>query len=113
MGAVLKTTIGRLRAVGMLEAASFLVLLFVGMPLKYMAESPLVVRVAGPVHGVLFLLFVVVLFQAKSERSWSLLRTGGFFVAALLPFGPFVVDGKLRREDESVEPTVPDAPERA
>lgn len=97
-----------MRAVGMLEAASFLVLLFVAVPLKYGWDMPLAVRVVGPIHGVLFLLFLVFLFQAKAEHGWSLLRMAGFFVAALLPFGPFVVDGKLRREDETPDTSLPE-----
>jgi len=94
----------------MLEAASFLVLLFVAMPLKYLADSPLAVRVVGPIHGVLFLLFVALLLQVKTDRGWGGLRTLGFFVAALLPFGPFVVDGKLRREEETGDAPIPEAP---
>ena len=92
----------------MLEAASFLVLLFVAVPLKYLWEMPTAVRVVGPIHGVLFLLFVALLFQAKSERDWSLARTGGFFVAALLPCGPFLLDRKLRREDEAADASLPE-----
>lgn len=99
VGLVFKTPIGRLRALGMLEGASFLVLLFVAMPLKYVWDMPMAVKTVGWVHGLLFVLFLAALLQAMTEREWSLGKAGGFLLAALLPFGPFVVDGKLRRED--------------
>jgi integral membrane protein len=98
---VLVTPIGRLRAIGMVEATSFLVLLGVAMPLKYLAGMPMAVKVVGWIHGVLFILFCVALFQAMRASGWSLGRAATYFVAALLPFGPFLVDGRLRREEES------------
>jgi integral membrane protein len=97
---MLKTPIGRLRAVGLLEGASFLVLLFIAMPLKYAAGMPLAVKLVGWAHGVLFMAYLLVLGHTASALRWSLLRVGAAIIAALLPFGPFVLDARLRRDME-------------
>ncbi len=99
---MLKTPIGRLRAVGLLEGASFLVLLFIAMPLKYMAGMPMAVKLVGWAHGVLFMLYLLVLGQAARTLRWSALRVGAAFLASLVPFGPFVLDVRLRREEQEL-----------
>jgi integral membrane protein len=95
---MLMTAVGRLRAAGMVEGVSFLLLLGVAMPLKYFAGIPLAVKIAGWLHGLLFITFCVFLLMAHGERQWSLRWTALIFVAALLPFGPFVIDRRLRNE---------------
>lgn len=87
----------RLRAVGMTEGASFLLLIGVAMPLKYLAGYPQMVRVVGMAHGVLFLLFVAAVFQASVALRWPPRRVLAALAAAVLPFGPFVFDAHLRR----------------
>ncbi|MGE5220315.1 MAG: DUF3817 domain-containing protein [Chloroflexota bacterium] len=96
---MLRTPIGRLRAIGFIEAVSFLLLLGVAMPLKYFAGLPQAVTAAGWLHGLLFLSFCIALTQAHQEAKWSPLQSGTILMAALLPFGPFVIDKKLRREE--------------
>ncbi len=98
---MLRTPVGRLRALGMIEAVSFLVLLSIAMPLKYFANLPEAVRIVGWVHGILFIGFFVALMLARDAMRWSLRWTALVLLAALLPFGPFVIDGRLRKEDEA------------
>ena len=95
------TPIGRLRVVAFVEGCSYLLLLGVAMPLKYWAGFPLAVRIVGALHGGLFILFCMALAGAMVGTRWSWWRAGGVFLSALIPFGTFVVDGSLRREDES------------
>ena len=73
------------------------------MPLKYFAGLPQAVKVVGWIHGLLFITFCMLLLQARLDAKWNAWRTGMILVAALLPFGPFVIDGRLRREDESLQ----------
>ena len=97
---MLRTSIGRLRAIGFIEGVSFLLLLGVAMPLKYFAGMPQAVTAAGWLHGILFISFCIALTQAHQDANWSPWRSGTVLIAALLPFGPFAIDKKLRREEE-------------
>ena len=99
---MLTTSIGRLRTIGLVEGISFLLLLGVAMPLKYFAGLPQAVTAVGWIHGLLFITFCIALSQAQQEAKWTLWRTGAVLIAALLPFGPFVIDKRLRREDEAL-----------
>jgi integral membrane protein len=97
----LKTPLGRLRVIGWWEGVSFLVLLGIAMPLKYFAGMPLAVRVVGMAHGILFLLYVLAAVQAAVDRDWPWKRTALVLIASVLPAGPFVVDAKILREEET------------
>ena len=98
-----ETTVGRLRAVALVEGISFLILLGIAMPLKYFAGMPQAVTLAGWLHGLLFMAFCIALTQAHQECGWTLGRSGAVLLAALLPFGPFVIDARLRQEDEAIQ----------
>jgi len=91
-----KNPIPFLRHIAFAEAISFLVLLFVAMPLKYFAGLPLAVKVTGMIHGLLFLAFCWALFRVMTRAKWPIRRGAIIFVAALLPFGPFVIDRRVR-----------------
>ncbi len=97
LASVLKNPIPTLRWLALIEGVSFLVLLGVAMPLKYFADWPLGVRVVGLLHGVLFVAFGLALLQTMIVSRWTLSRGALIFSAALLPFGPFVVDRRMRR----------------
>ena len=88
----------QLRIVGLLEGTSFLVLLGVAMPLKYVWHMPVAVRIAGSAHGVLFLLFVAALCRTALEHRWSARRSAIAFGASLVPGGTFVLDRSLKVE---------------
>jgi integral membrane protein len=90
------TALGRLRLIGFLEGISFLVLLGVAMPLKYLAGLPEAVRIVGLAHGVLFIAYLAAIIHAQLEyKDWPLRRSGLVLLASFLPFGPFVVDRKV------------------
>jgi integral membrane protein len=99
---VFRSSLGRLRAIGLLEGLSFIVLLGIAMPLKYLAGMPEMVRVVGMAHGVLFMLFGLAVVQVAVERRWPLTRVVMALAASVLPFGPFIFDARiLRRELEA------------
>ena len=89
---LITTTIGRLRLIGFLEGVSFLLLLGVAMPLKYLADQPEAVRVVGMAHGLLFLLYLWATIVAALEYKWTWGRTLLVAAASLFPFGPFYAD---------------------
>lgn len=93
----MKTAVGRLRMIAFAEGVSFLILLGIAMPLKYIADLPQAVRVVGMAHGVLFILYVVLLIQVAIEKGWSLRLSLLAFLASLIPFGTFYADAKWFR----------------
>ena len=95
---MLGTSVGRFRAIAFIEGVSYLLLLAVAMPLKYIAGFPGAVLAVGWAHGVLFVLYLAALAEVSFKRRWRLVRILGAFVASLVPFGTFVLDAQLRRE---------------
>lgn len=93
----------QLRVVGFLEGLSYVILLFLAMPLKYVFDWPLGVRIVGGAHGVLFLLYVVVLYRVYLERDWSLKKTAVSFLGSLIPFGTFWLEKGWKEEQLSLE----------
>ena len=102
----LKSTLGQFRVVAIAEGISFLVLLFIAMPLKYMAGMPLYVKYTGWLHGLLFISYLFLLIKVRSEHNWSLKKTAWAFIASLLPFGTFVLDKQIARESVLAEEKV-------
>lgn len=99
---LLKSTLGRFRLIAILEGVSFIVLLFIAMPLKYIYGIPTAVRIVGSLHGALFIAYMFMLLQVKIERKWDLSKTAMAVVASLIPFGTFIYDSKLKKEQESL-----------
>lgn len=100
---MLKTAIGRLRVIGFLEALSYLYLLFASIYLKRMRGDEHAIMVPGWIHGILFTIFCFALLHAMIRAKWTVKTALKPFIASLLPFGPFVIEGWLRREDKRVQ----------
>jgi len=93
---MLKSSIGRLRLLGLLEGLSLLLLVGVAVPLKYLSGDPSLVRAIGPVHGLLFLLFVLNTLRVGVEHRWRFsTTTWKVLLACVVPFGTFYVDRKI------------------
>ena len=93
---IVTMNIKTLRVVGFLEGISFLLLLFVAMPMKYMMGNPILVKYVGMGHGVLFIAFLAVLFVVCEKQKWSIKIFILGLIASILPFGPFIFDHKLK-----------------
>ncbi|GAB3337137.1 hypothetical protein GCM10027299_47910 [Larkinella ripae] len=92
----LQTKLGRLRLLGFLEGLSLLLLIGIAVPLKYLGGDPAFVKALGPVHGLLFVLFVVNTLSVGIERRWKFLETTWkVLVACFIPFGTFYIDYKI------------------
>lgn len=96
------TPIGKLRMTGLAEGVSFLVLLLIAMPLKYIAHLPQAVKIVGWIHGVLFILYIIALVRVWLTFKWPLKRVFIALIAALLPFGTFVLDKQLSKEEQTL-----------
>jgi integral membrane protein len=87
----------RLRLLGTVEGVSTLVLFGIAMPLKYLAGIPMAVTVIGSAHGVLFLALVTMFLLGTRRVPISKGLAAAGIVAAVVPFGPFIIDRRLQR----------------
>ena len=87
----------QLRMVALMEGISFLLLLFIAMPLKYFADLPEAVKYTGWAHGVLFVWYNAVVYFAREEYKLSLKQTAISLAGSVLPFGTFYADKKVFR----------------
>jgi len=96
----LNKAVRRFRIIGLIEGLSTVLLFGVAMPLKYWAGIPEAVRIAGSLHGLLFLVYIIALGMAAAERMWGPVKIALYFAVAVVPLGPFVAERWLRRECE-------------
>ena len=93
------TPTARLRAIAFIEGVSYIVLLFVAMPLKYLADLPLAVRVVGSAHGFLFIWLAFATLGGMLRRGRPFGWAFKIGVLSLVPFGTFFLDDQLKQED--------------
>ncbi len=93
---LLKTNTGRLRIIAFAEGISLLILVFIAVPLKYMAHNPEWVKTLGPLHGALFLLFIFNTLSVAVTQGWKFSHTTWkVLLACFIPFGTFYIDHKI------------------
>lgn len=92
----------RLRIIGILEGISYLVLLGIAMPLKYIGHMPQAVRIAGSVHGFLFVAFLLALAAVWRNHKWPYEKVAMAFILSIVPFGTFYLDKQIRKEEQGV-----------
>lgn len=88
------------RKTALIEGISYLILLFIAMPLKYIFNISEAVQYFGWIHGLLFIVFVIILLAAAIKYKWSIKRIIIYFIGSVLPFVPFYLDKKLKKEYE-------------
>ena len=101
---MLRSSVGRLRLISITEAISYLILLGIAMPLKYIWGEPGAVRVVGMIHGVLFCIFCAALLDAKLTQKWNLKPPFWIFMASLVPFAPIWVELWLKKQTPVTKP---------
>jgi integral membrane protein len=94
---LLKTAIGRLRIIAFMEGCSYLLLGFT-MILKYKFSMPQPNYIVGLAHGILFVIYIVLLLQVSFLYRWSIVKMFMAFLASLIPFGTFYADKVLFRK---------------
>ena len=88
------------RIVALMEATSFLMLL-VASVLKRTADADVLVTILGPIHGVLFIAYVLIALGVRPDQGWDMRTTLLVLLGAVLPFGGYVVDRWLARREPS------------
>ena len=85
-----------LRILGNIEGVSYLLLLFIAMPMKYAYDMPAAVKITGMAHGVLFVAYCLLLAVCMKKFTWTLKFGVYLFIATLIPFGTFATDRKIK-----------------
>ena len=83
-----------LRVISYLEGISYILLLFIAVPIKYYANDPSLVKLLGMPHGLLFVAFVILSFVNSKKYNWSFIKTIVVLISSIVPFGTFYVDYK-------------------
>lgn len=84
---------------GIAEGISFLILLCIAMPLKYLFQQPMAVKIVGWTHGILFVAFLFLAWEYNTDRNKGLKWFALAFLAAIIPTGTFFFDKKLKEEE--------------
>lgn len=100
---MIMNSIRNLRWVGTAEGISFLVLLFIAMPIKYMLGIPELVKYVGWAHGILFIGYIAAVFAAIRAMQWNWFAVLVALAASLVPFGTFVLDRQLKRRQTELQ----------
>ena len=95
----MKNKIRWLRKAGIMEGISFLVLLCIAMPLKYIFHQPMTVKIFGWMHGILFVSFLFLAWEVKTDRNKNFKWFAIAFFAAIIPTGTFFFDKRLKEEE--------------
>ncbi len=94
---MLTSTFKQFRAISIIEGLSYLILLFIAMPLKYFFDMPIAVKIVGMTHGVLFILFCIALFRVSIDREWKLVFAIKLFIYSLVPFLFILIEKELSK----------------
>lgn len=93
-----KTTLNILLKTGFVEGISYLLLLAIAMPLKYIADIPEPVRILGMIHGILFVAYCILLLKATLEYKWGFKKLIIGFLLSLVPLGTFYLERTLKKD---------------
>lgn len=85
---------GAFKIISYLEGISYLLLLFVGVPMKYALGNPVVVKALGMPHGLLFIAYIIMAIYVKDRFGWNAKTFLLVLLASIIPFGTFYIDRK-------------------
>lgn len=82
------------RIIAFLEGLSYILLLFIATPIKYITGNPEYVKLLGMPHGLLFILYIILAFLIKSDMKWTTKTFLFVLLASIVPFGTFYIEKK-------------------
>ncbi len=91
------------RMIAIAEGISFLILLFIAMPLKYMLDIPEPVQIMGWIHGILFMTFIFSAILVFTYFNKGFVWLAKALAASLIPFGTFFLDRELKIEQQILQ----------
>ena len=87
------------RIISYLEGISYILLLFIAVPIKYYANDPTLVKLLGMPHGLLFVAYVILSLVNSKKHDWNFSKTLVVLISSVIPFGTFYVDYKYFKTD--------------
>ncbi len=99
---ILSSSLGRFRLVSFAEGLSFLLLLGVAMPLKYIWQMPEAVKIAGYLHGGLFITYCILLLMVTIDLKWSFKIALLLFLASIFPFGFLIAERTFLKKQAKI-----------
>lgn len=90
-----RTSLGWLRLTGFLEGLSFIILLCIAMPLKYYGGKPEAVKHVGMAHGVLFIVYIILVLLVGFRQKWTVKEIAIAIIASFVPLGTFYADWSI------------------
>ena len=85
------------RLIAFFEGLSYILLLFVGVPLKYLNDDVTLVKMLGMPHGFLFMAYIAFVIVLRFDHTWFKKHFILISLASIIPFGTFIVEYKLRK----------------
>lgn len=86
------------RLTALLEGISYILLLFIAVPIKYLWDDPTYVKLLGMPHGILFIGYILLSILGKSRYKWTNMDFFVISISSLIPFGTFYVDKKYLKK---------------
>jgi len=90
------------RKIAKIEGYSFLILLFIAMPLKYVAGILIATKIVGMIHGALWMGYLYLQYEASSEQKWNIKFNLFAFLMSIIPFGTFYLNTKLKKQEQTI-----------
>jgi integral membrane protein len=87
--------INKLKIINTIEGISFVILLFIAMPLKYIGGILIATTIVGMLHGVLFIILILMLANTAIECKFKIKLSLIVFFSSIIPFGTFYSNKKL------------------
>jgi integral membrane protein len=102
----------RYRIMAYTVGVGLIILVFIGVPLQYAAHSPGVVKVVGPIHGALYIVYLLAAADLARRARFGLLQIAAMICAGFVPIVAFLVERQVvhRLARESLEAAAPEAP---
>ncbi|MEA1880612.1 MAG: DUF3817 domain-containing protein [Campylobacterota bacterium] len=88
----------KFKFINKIEGISFLILLFIAMPMKYYFGYPMATKIVGMLHGLLVFAFIYQIIEAKKEANFTWKETITYSILSLIPFGSFYTDKELAKK---------------
>lgn len=91
-----------MRRISAIEGITLILLLFIAVPLKYLAHMPIATMILGSIHGGAFMYYLWVLHKTAKHGKWSLVEVLGLVIAATVPFGVIGIEMFLKKKEQQV-----------